>query len=407
MFFILMGAFLLAFLIMLPVTHGYASRGFLNEDRTQTFMDFFNRLLTAYNDPYDNYRFYTPLSMLFYGVLVKIVPESKIKSLVVSNRAELYTENVKLWQAYWIPFLIFALLSLSVLFYAIYAEKSGSMAERCLFIALVFLSVPALFAFERGSDFIITFALVIIFFHERKAKKRFLRELSIVILGFASAFALWPLLFVLLLLSEKRFWDVLKVLAYSVILFVVPYVLLYGDLPELWSGINTELSRALDNVTVMSGQLNFPQLIMFPLFNTDLSVGELMSLGNIFGIITVAITVSGIFLAPKTWQKLALISALTAGCSLRADTHLLIIFVLPVISLLNDEKKNTPETYAGLIIMTCMLAMIPSYSFASGSFNRSFITKFSSYGMLLLIIMLFAHAIIDKIRNFKKKGDLY
>ena len=124
-FYFITGVFSVAFFTLLLLTNGYSMRGLLYAQRDQTFMDFFNSMLSTIGNPYEHYSFYPPFAMMFYKLLLMLVPQATLDKVVTSESSTAFSTDVKLYQQLYFPFIIYALLSLTMLFVAIKSAKKA------------------------------------------------------------------------------------------------------------------------------------------------------------------------------------------------------------------------------------------------------------------------------------------
>ncbi len=407
LFFFLMTVFALSFLGVLLFTGGYSIRGLLASDRYGSFMEFFNKLILSGGDSYRSGSVTAPFALLFYRCLLLFVPGSVIDRYVPSRVSSAYPAEVKIYQEFNYPFILFSVIAIFLLFFALKALKKGSGCERFAFIFFIFLSSPMLFGFERGSDVVITVALCALFIGGKDSEKKIVRNLSLAALGVAGALAVYPLLFCILLLKKKRFIDAGKVLAVFVVLTVPALFIVGGGFAGAAKYIANIIAVWKENSLLLTGQLNFSKCLINLFAGTSASNGLLFAAGNIFACVIGVLALAAAFLAKKEWQTAALVCGLIAGLAPLCETHLLAFFAIPLAMFLDAEDANAPASYVTLILLTLTQALVVSPDAAVHGYTRMFVTRLTGYGTLVLVVLVAATAAADFAKGLyrARKGD--
>ena len=97
------------------------------------------------------------------------------------------------------------------------------------------LSFPFLYLFERGNILLLTFVLVLIFLVFGDSPSRTRRELALLALAAAAALKLYPAIFALFLLRDKRYRELGRVILYFLLLSVLP-TFFFGGRPRRFFG---------------------------------------------------------------------------------------------------------------------------------------------------------------------------
>ncbi len=399
----LMTVFAVSFFLVLILSGGYSMRGLLAADRNNSFMDFFNKLILSGGDPYAAGSLSAPFALLFYRGLLAFVPQSLLDKLVPSPSSSAFSPSVKIYQQFYFPFILYAVVTLTLLFFALRAIKKGSPVERFAYIFLTFLSAPMLFAFERGCDVVLTLALTALFFAGKNSESKIVKNLAMVSLGFACAFSFYPLLFLLPLLKKKRFWDAAKVFLVCLVL-TAPAVFVVGSGIE---GFGLYFSNVInswrENSLSLLGHLSFSKSLVALLSGTSLSAQSLATAGDVFAAVIGVVVLFGAVTAKKEWQQTALICVLIAGISPIADTCSLVFFAIPAAMLMDCDEKCSVVSCISLGLVTLTQALIPSPDVASRSYTRLFITRVTGYGILVLAVLLAVSSVISLFRDRGEK----
>ena len=376
------------------------------------FKDFFNSMLSTIGNPYEHYSFYPPFAMMIYRLLLILVPQAALDKVVTSDSSTSFSPDVKLYQQLYFPFIIYALVSLTMLFFAIKAAKKGTVGEVAAFVFLTMLSAPAIFMYERANNIIIPLAFLLFFIANKDSEKRWQRELAVVSLAVAVAFKIYPVVFALMLVREKRFKDILKMLLYTAVLTVPPMFVFFGGFDGFRMLFENLMIYDGKHSLEIGAQLNFAKMIIFPLTNSSLSNETLLAAGNAFGATVAVFAAIGAVFAKKAWQRAALCCAIIYGCQATCATYLLTLFIIPIILLLDGENEQTPVGTVSIVLMTLTQALLVSINPATREFTRDIITKITSYAVLVLTVLLTVRGCLDCVSTLSdalklKKGFIF
>ncbi len=408
LFFFLMTVFSLSFLGVLLFSGGYSMRGLLDPDRNGSFMEFFNKLILSGGDTYGSGSVTAPFAVLFYRCLLLFVPGSVIDKYVPSRASSGYPNEVKIYQQFNFPFILFSVTSIFLLFFALKSLKKGNGCERFFFIFFIFLSSPMLFSFERGGDVILPLGLCALFFAAKDSEKKLVRNLALIALGVACAFGIYPLLFCLLLLNKKKFRDTGIVLAVFAVLTLPALFIVGGGFGGAGRYISNLIGVWKESGLALLGTLNFSGCAVNLFAGSSLSNGALLAVGNVFACVIGVFALAAVFFAKKEWQTVTLICGLIAGLSPVSGTQLLVFFAIPLALLIDGEDANRPVSYISLVLLTLTQALIVSPDITAHSYTRMFATRIASYGMLALVILTAVVSAADfakDLRGKKAAGD--
>ncbi len=387
-FYVSMSVMALIFVTVLFLTGGYSMRGLLYQKEDQSFMDFFNSMLYNINEPYENYVFYPPLSTILYKLLLLLVPQNIIDALIYNQYTTLFNADIKMYQQFMVPFIIYTLITFVALYFSLKECKKGSLAEKLLFSVLILTSAPFVFMFERANNIIIVLICMLIFFGAYKSEKRLYRELSLAALAVAIAVKIYPIVFCAVLLKDKRIKDLLKVALYSLLLFILPFFIFYDGF-ESMKLLLANLANYDSTTGLGTGvQLNFAKMIIFPLSQFNFSNEVLLTAGNIFRNTIMLFAVPAAIFMRKDWKCAALCCCIIYGFQGTCATYLLTLFCIPVMMLLDSESVPSVKNYVYLVLLILTLGLIVSLNPVTGEFTRFVGTKISSYAVMIMTFML-------------------
>jgi len=403
-FFFIMGITTISFFLVLILTGGYSMRGLLSTDTEGTFMEFFDGVLVSLGNPYDNGVTISPLMLAIYRVFAFLIPSSSLTQIGWTKDQSTFTTDVKLYQSFWFILILYSVLFIAFLYFVITNEKRGKNIERIVFAALIFVSSPVLFILERGNSNLITLAFLLFFISFRNSENKLLKELGIISLAISAATNPLVILFSLLLANKGKLPDLLRFVVYFLVLFVSP-VFLFGGIDSLLKYFTNVYDVFLENASNISDQLNFTNIIVFPLASA--SSEKLLLYGRISRIVLSSLSVIGLVLSRKDYQKAIFAACFAYGLSINCDTGAIVFLIVPILMLLNEEKEPKISAYGAISLLTLSVAPIVSMDINTKTFSRRFITLFSSFSIILLVIFLFITTVVDFILKTNTKEDKF
>ena len=237
-FIVLMSAVAFIFLVVGLLTGGKTVWGMLYPG--DVFMDYYNSIMYSLDDPYGQYKvIYPPFATAFYWLMGKItvpfIDPSTYGFNIPSDEPlsfALRSSDIGL-----MSYLVVAVLTLFLLRTMIDAntqDKTGTRKARIV-AALLLISTPVLYALQRGNCIILAVALMFVFLYGYRSENRLLQLLSIISLGCAAGLKLYPALFAILLIRERRWKDTLICAVIGTIITIGPIFITGGDVAS-WIG---------------------------------------------------------------------------------------------------------------------------------------------------------------------------
>ena len=219
------GISLCLFLLMNCITQGAVISTVFIPNTYDNYMDYFNSLIdSACVNPYaERNVIYPPLCYMLYRVFGSMIPAADYLS------GSIYIRSTVTGM---FSFGCYLILSLAAFFFfSIQYARKLHVHNRLLSIALM-LSAPMLFAIQRGNFIILTVACLMAFLYYKNDPSWIKRHFGFMMLAVAANIKMYPAIFGLLLVSEKRWRDCFFCILYGVTLFVLP-MLLFGGLSNI------------------------------------------------------------------------------------------------------------------------------------------------------------------------------
>jgi hypothetical protein len=214
----------------LCASHGHSQQDIFFQDKgivSDTFMDFFNNTNFVHQrDPYHGdparEKIYPPLAYVFFYPASRIVDYSTLTAQE-GRQTQLGIMSVVLY-------IVFISVTLAVLLYEL---KRGSKLIRFLTVLALFVSGIFLCSLERGNLIYVSVVGLLFFVMFYKHKNPIFREFSYLALAIAAGLKIYPAIFGVLLLYEKRYWDAFRLMLYGIVIFFVPFLFFKGGFANI------------------------------------------------------------------------------------------------------------------------------------------------------------------------------
>lgn len=401
-------AFIILFLILVFATNGNIIKGILFQNKSDTFMDHFNSVIYNEIDPYNNHVIYPPLACVFYKICNKMIPRDVYYGIISNPTTKSQPVAMKISQGFVLPFMIYFILTALLFLISISLLKKGGKLEKVAFCTTIAFSTPLLFAVERGNNILIPLAFSIFFIGFYDHKNKWVREASFICLAIAVGFKLYPCLFAVVLLSEKKWREFLRVVIYCIITTILPFFVFYGGISALklmigsifgFSGKRTSDVRSLDNA------LDFRHIFIFcfniskPVHHLEFSDELLSLLANVAKYIMALVCGLCALLLRENWKKTLFVSCIIYGFPGSCSTYLLLFFIIPAILLIDTEKK--PKVINYIYVVLLLATQVPISVGHDGVLSRYMSTNISSVAVGIICFMGLIELVILAV-NFLK-----
>lgn len=348
-FYNLMGIMLVLFLISLVVTGGKSIYQFLFYDRKDIFMDFFNSIYDCFKgDPYGKKCIYPPLTYVIYTIFGKFLPmdmamEKKHGIFDVRDTTQGLT-----------VYFIYTLIILVILLALIWKFLKGDSRKKLQFSIMILMSMPVIYSFDRGNIvwFCMAFLMVYIFTYD--SKNKILREIGLISLAIATSIKIYPVVFGLLLLFDKRWAEAKRCIIYGVLIFFVPFLCFGGfsDFGVLLSNL-TKTSSLLGSkghgyrLNFQNTLLGICDILKYRGPRIDATLELMLKVFYVFFI-------PCIFLAKERWKKVFLLTAVLVGMPPFSYAYSMVFVIIPLMLFLNENKGKPRDIFYAVCFVFCI-----------------------------------------------------
>ena len=403
--------FIAVFLFSLFATEGESAKCLLFADGSDTFMDHFNSVIYNEGDPYEQNVIYPPLACLLYKYCNLIIPSDDYGSLITDYSVKAQPRAVKISQSFLFQFIIFAVIAILIFLIALTLLKKGEHFEKLLFSVCVLFSTPFIFMADRGNNILLPVSFTIFFILFKDNERKVLRELALISLAIAVGLKIYPAVFALLLFTDKKYPELLRLIIYCIITTILPFFIFYNGF--------SSLTKMLTSIAGFSGkrssgenigtQLDFKRVFYFlygglrRFTGVTVSEGMLSIYATLFKYALTFICILGALFSGKCWKKNALLCAIIYGFPGSCSTYLLLFMIIPIAQFLDEETAGSVKNYfylAGFI-----LSQVPLIIRNDGVFNRYWPTKISSVAVCMIVGVTFCELVVAlSIWNAERKS---
>ncbi len=302
---------------------------------------------------------FTPMGILIYAIIAQFLPPK-----LVMSKSILFYIKILRDQTFMYLYLILVMMCL-ILIYKMnrsVLRRNGLKVRDELVAFLTIVSYPTMYCVEQGNiaGIAVTLALVFALFYDSKNQP--LRELSHISIAFSAALNPVFILFVILLLANKKKRtksDIIKILLYTVISYIVPAFVTGFDCLSIYS---QSLFAVTKDTFVATNMSIANLLVLFGVTNTV-----------ILNIVTIAMNVIAaacVFILPAAWQKMtAVIYIILNIYTFSTPINLIFIFI-PLVFLLS-EKSHKASDWLYLLVFALLVTPFPEWFwFELEEFNR-------------------------------------
>lgn len=244
------------------------------------FMDHFNSVRDAAPGAASytvRHVIYPPLANLIFLLLSRVTPAEYL--------AMPYGELAFTWRAYngaMLSFAVFMALALVLLALTLQREKY-TPTKKNLLTFLLMASFPVIFMVERGNLLVLCLSALVVFSQNYESESAVGREISLVALAVAAALKIYPALFGLVLLGDRRYREAIRAALYALGLTLFSSLFFGGPVSIFYVVKNTfSFTSGVDNISnfksIVGLNAEWGTAVVFGLYGLALIVLVLASL---------------------------------------------------------------------------------------------------------------------------------
>lgn len=360
-------------------------------------MDFFHSLeYVNGNSPYKNFtNIYPPLANVFFAAVCKFIPKNIKTNWSDNFEGSLLLKgtekDLRLFQSTEIAFLLYNIVIIIAFVYIFEAiqETENRTIRKWATICAIF-SYGSLFAFERGNIVTLSFLLTVIFVNYRNNGSKIKRIVALLCLIIAAGIKLYPALFGLLLLSDRKRKSAILAIFLGVLVLLLPFFFFNEKLEGISIWVNAVTEFKAGSKPLWAG--NSISSLLYNITRFIENRWDIIIQDSYFAIIGYAVAMISCICAlllNKDYQRTVAIYIAILSYSPQED-YVSIFGLIPLFSLFNEEKYIHKEVLIPFVILTVITLPLPVFYIKDLFYPRSVVVQVS---IVVLFIWLFVKTV--------------
>lgn len=364
------------------------------------FMDFFNHV-TYVREPSKVYSVsehacFPPFIYIFYYLLSLLLPETA----TVKHDASLTAPYAI------VMYVMYAAVCCILLYVIIgkllraYGEKLSLTATLLIMASSVFITVT-----ERGNSVLIVLLLLLAALHLRDSEKAWKREAALICIAMAAGIKIYPAVFGLLYISEKRWREAIRLVAWGVAFFFIPFAF-FGGVEGLKLFVENQMAIHDDAYMSLTSISSSVRHLAMELRDDPFAwEGAAKSLPWIFtGFALVAFFLGRL----KNWEKIMLLVCIIAFVPAWSGSYTSVFFAIPMLLFFRDTYSNLghgAEKVYNIVCTVCFTLAFSLILFVTAEGETLYEVRYLAMhfvGIAILIKALLLHCAKDAVTFFLK-----
>ena len=274
------------------------------------------------------------------------------------------------------------------LFYTCQASYQGSKKLRFLALFPLFFSSVFLFALERGNVVILSVAFTFFFLRFYQSEQPFLKHAAFISLAVAAGMKVYPALFGVLLLYEKRYRDAFILLLYGLVIAMLPILFFEG-------GVLENLMAYLSNLALHAAKYKHRIYARFglPYVGQPWYYTYFRAL-NLLSYVFTAMSLVFLPFYQRKWQKILVLCCILVLMPVSSVLYNGVYLLPVVMMILSDKERRLIDfVYVGLFV-----AMFAPYRLPLIGEQQS------NYCLILIWLLLLAEGGLGFLRWWKERS---
>ncbi len=367
-------------------------------DRTDTFMDFYNSIYDTMYGPYEHEVIYPPLCCLVFKVFGSLLP----KSTYVKPWVERGGFRIRGFQE--IQFALLLFIAFFVILFVGSMQKplnKRGYLEKVIITLSLFLSTPVLYSLERGNIIIYSFVFLLIHFACYDDERSWMRELGYIFLALSAAIKLYPAIFGLLLIRDKKIKEAIRTIIYGVAFAVVPFVF-FGGIEAIRLFFD---SLGKFKETDHYG-ISFSNGISFMIFGLT-GYHFILTVG---GLVAAACLIVCVFVTDNKpenrWKQIALLSLSMLGIVENCGKYMIIFIIIAWLSFFKNNSHIRIIDYIYVLMMTIMLSPLPMGIASESQLHYDSNTMIICWSAIVMSVVLMGDILINFLKGRNKEKNV-
>ncbi|MCQ2533086.1 MAG: DUF2029 domain-containing protein [Clostridia bacterium] len=323
------------------------------------FMDFYNSVRDAHMLDVRCYSerhvIYPPLANLFYAFISRFMNND----FITADDGHSLTWRYWLYDIFVYP--ILAIFIVVVIALVINNRTKGSSSKKFIFALLSVFSWPFVYMIERGNILSIAFLFLLLYVFYYDSENKVVSELACICLAVSAGIKLYPAVFGILLILDKRYKQAIRTVIYGILSVVLPMFAFYSG----FEGIRLWLENIRRFTGMVSGSVYFPGSTTcksgFYVLQRILGSGRVGVGGfadKMFTFLPLIVAIAAVVILPRKWQRFMALIFFAITVPGGGGSYSLVFLTIPLLFMM-EEKKLRVFDYAYVLIITVQHMIFP------------------------------------------------
>ena len=347
-----MTSFILLYWIFAHWTDGTSLLQYIFHNVDDSFEDFFSMMSIADDrNIYEQGISYPPLAMVIFKLLNNFVPREILNAGPRVMQSKIFALFV------YMVFCIVCLLSMGLMITDKLQVKKWEKVS-CLY--LVMLSGPMLYLLQRGNILLLALVLTMFYCFYYDSESKVVRELAYLSLAIAAGIKIYPAIFGLLLVQDKKYKETIRLIIYGIVFFTVPF-LHYGGFREMITMFQA-LGGANFTAHGFGYNVSFDNFIRL---SYHLLGHDMEHISVWWNLIPIVVSFFIFLFAGAKWKRNLGLTLLLIWLPSFSYTYVLTFLLIPLILFFNEEKRKLDWYYSLLLVILLAPASFGIYERAN------------------------------------------
>lgn len=330
---------------------------------------------------------FPPLAYMLYGLTASVIYRQNINNpdAVSTNGAGML-----------VLCMFTAMLAAGFVFASFRLYQEQNMAAKKCLIGLLLISYPFWLAIERGNMSMVVLIVLLYAMALMDSEKGWERELALILIAIAAGLKLYPAVFGVLYLAEKRYREAVRLVLYGLFFFFAPFLFFQGTIGlKLFLHNISAVNSGVTGVSIagITGRIGV-------VLGLDLSLAH--SIGKVISGMYFAVVLILCFIRGKSWKTITFLSSLMIVFVAASGTYCLIYCVIPFFIYLNEMGKK--ERYEKIDYVYAVLFALVFTAYPLKAFGSSGMLYISLYFLLVVLIIDESWQAVSNWRDRRKQA---
>lgn len=393
-FFIITLVNLIISVFIFIITRGDVLNDLVFNDGDDCFMDFMNHISYVRNNASGVYYIdknanFPPLAYVMYYFFSRILPDTA----TTIGRSE--------WTS---SYALMLFISYNLVIVILLQNIISKYLSKCIkyvpyvLLSIVLSNVYYLYVIERGNSvgIVVVLLLYALYYKDDKDPKK--RELSLILIAIAAGIKVYPALFGLLYISEKKWKESFRLICYGLATFFVPFV--------FFGGIGGMIQFFRNQMWIQKQGTSFQSIGMICRFFAKTTGNDYAYISLICTFVVAFILMTSFFVQKTDWKKVALLSIMMIILPGWSGSYTSIYMLIPMVLLFSKSNEGNVEEYFFSIFFGFLFSSLAitnkSLHHLLGVTMSEFYISMVNYFVCLAIVLLTAKEYISNRKNIQQ-----